>query len=218
MMLTKPFLLSGVMHVLAAALLLSVALPASAEEGTIETTQSILFNGSPLTWKDKLTGNTDTAGSAIITAIQTALYRPAVTVTAEVKSMEPYPADPSFTSMGNGNGGLLAKVYIVEEVGADAVHPYDRDEINSILFGLSVPELSTLYGGQVSVVTVRTDLDYSLQCTSLCKGMIATGVILGALMLVFFLILIIYSCCPSCFTKLPKGATDLLPPDEDQAV
>lgn len=176
-----------------------------ADDGIIETTQIILFNGDPGIWQTNMEGKTDAMASAIQTAIVQALYRPLITTTATVNSITTQAPDVSLTEMGNGSGGLLVKVSIKEVVPQGAIHPYDRDEINSILFTLKVPELDTVYdfGGAVTVQTVRTDLDYKLQCTSLCKGMIATGVILGFLMLVFFCILIVYSCCPSCFSKVP---------------
>lgn len=172
-------------------------------EGTtnIESTQRILFNGDPDKWDSILSSNEETMSSAIVEAIQELLFRPLVVLTITVNLLEAYPADPSFTSMGDGTGGLLATVKIVEAVAPKAEHPYDVSEVNSILFGLNVPTLSTLYGSVVTVQTVSVDQSYKLQCTSLCKGMIATGSILGFVMLVFLVLLICYSCCPSCFSK-----------------
>lgn len=167
----------------------------------IESTQLILFDGEPEKWSSILPSNEAAMSSAIVEAIQELLFRPSVTLTITVNSLEVYPADPSFTSMGDGTGGLLATVNIVAAVAADAQHAYDTSEVNSILFGLTVPELSTLYGSTVRVQTVSVDQNYKLQCTPLCKGMIATGSILGFVMLVFLVLLIVYSCCPSCFSK-----------------
>lgn len=177
----------------------------AADEGTIDTTQTILFSGTYDVWTEKMTeANKVVAEAGINTAIQELLYRPFVTVETTVKSISALAPDPSFKSIGNGDGGLLATVSITETVSANAVHPYDASEINSLLFGLQVSALTDIYGSAVTVQTVRDDQDYKLQCTSLCKGMIATGVILGTLMLAFFVILVVYSCCPSVFSKKPK--------------
>eukprot|EP00796_Vickermania_ingenoplastis_P010899 gene10899-7557_t len=188
--------------------LLCLAAVHASADGTIETTQTILFDGTYEGWLEKLPGNTEAASAGIEAAIVTLLYRPFVTVSTSVTSISAFPDDPSFKKMGNGHGGLLVTVNIKEVVQPTAVHPYDASEINSLLFGLKVPVLTTLYGSEVVVQTVRDDQDYKLQCTPLCKGMIATGVILGTLMLVFFIILVLYSCCPSCFSKKEKVVAD----------
>lgn len=161
---------------------------------TVTSSQSILFNGDPTTWKTLLANNQPAMREGVLLAIQSLLYRPNVTITVPTVAFKIHKADRDLKSLGDGSGGLLAYVVISSEV-VSATHAYDKEEINSLLYDLSVDALTTLYGSTVTVQVVRQNIDYKFRCTWFCKWMIIVGCVFGVLALALISYLVFYSCC-----------------------
>lgn len=177
---------------------------ASVSAIVLETEQLILYTGDPQTWKDMLPDdNSEIVEDLEQGAIQL-LYRPNIKLDASVLSINPYPKDPEYKSIGNGEGGLLVSMRIREEFDAGALRPYDVEEINSILTNLAPESLVSLLVPAATVEVVATDAKFALQCTGACIAMIVICSVIGGLMLVVFVFYILYSCCRDCLGCCPS--------------
>lgn len=181
---------------------------------TLRSEETVLISGNPEVWRAALErGNTtllvETICAAAVVAVTAINAETVCTGTVGVLN-----ADPKRTSMGNGEGGLLARLQLVQSIFANAAHGFDADEMSSLLREMNCTTLEPFYtvgstttvtynraaGIPLSVVTVTSaSLSAPYRCTNACKGMIVLGAIAAAIMVVTVVTVILVVCgCLCC--------------------
>lgn len=172
---------------------------------TIESTSRLYFSGTAAGWLSAVQGQHSALDAAVIAAAKEAVDRSGF--------RNSYTVDSAYTVYHEKEvvEGLYVELRVVQGVTVNSVHPFNANEVSSVLnneanysavlalyTGVSQNASQSFTGVSVpSLVSVNSNGEYGLQCTNTCVGMVIMAAVAVFLMLVIFLVACVSVCC--CF-------------------